>query len=91
MKQVDVVVDSFEFAIDSLTKFDQEFAVAFSLVRWHRQNARDIVVFGALFLLGKIADDVKAAWILFGHNVKQKWICVVIERFVIEKQFGEQT
>ena len=87
-------------------------SVAFLLVRWQGENARQVTIFVRFFVLrgkrnvvesnvfssssssfyfGKISDDMKTLSVEFGQHVEHERIGVVIQRFVIEKQFRQET
>ena len=41
--------------------------------------------------LGEVSDNVEASVVPFGHYVEEEGIRVVVQRFVVQKQFGQQT
>lgn len=59
-------------------------------ILWTRRMTREDVR-GKESDLGEISDNVKSLGVEFCENVEHEWICVVIQSFVIEKEFRQET
>lgn len=70
---------------------DEEFTEALALEGRQGQYTREVVIVGRVLLLREIADHVATSGVAFGHDVKEEWLHVIVQRLVIEKQFGEET
>lgn len=69
---------------------DEQLSVSFPLIRRQRHNAREMVIVRRVLLFREVADEMAAALIAFAEDVKQKWLDVVIQRFVVEEEFRYQ-
>lgn len=72
-------------------EFYEQTTVTLALIRWKYENAGHVVVLGRFFLLGEVADNMKSAIIALTHYVEEERIRVVVQRLVVEEQFGEKT
>ena len=55
-----------------------------------RQDAGHVVIVLTLLLLAEVTDEVAAFRISSSHAVEQERVDIVVEGFVIEKEFGEE-
>ena len=69
---------------------DEELPVTLALVRRQSEDAREVVVFLGVLLLGKVTHHVVALRRLFRQDVKQKGLHVVVQRLVVQKELGQQ-
>lgn len=69
---------------------NEETAVSLTLVLGHRHDARNVVLLLTQFLLGKIADQMTTLAIVDCQDVEQERLHVIVKRFVIEEEFGQQ-
>jgi hypothetical protein len=70
-----------------VAELDEDLAIAETLIRRQGQDTSDIVVLARLFLLGEIAHDVEALGVVFGENIEQERVRVVVKELVVEKEF----
>ena len=70
---------------------NQKTTISLTLVLWHGHNTRHVVLLLAQLLLGKVSNQVTSFAVVDGQNVKEERLHVVVERLVVQKQFGEQT
>ena len=61
-----------------------------SLERGQGKDAGDIVVQVAVLLLAEVSHNVAAVAVRDGHYVKQEWLHIVVEGFVVQKGLGNQ-
>ena len=73
-----------------VAELDQQLAVRLALVGRQHQDARHVVILATLLLLGEVANDVAAFGVAFAHDVEEERVRVVVERFVVEEELGEQ-
>lgn len=76
--------------IPPLTKMDEKPPVALPLVLRHRHDAGHVVLLLAVFLFGEVSDQVAPLAVVFGEYIEQERFHVVVERFVVQEQFGEE-
>lgn len=69
---------------------DEEPPVTLSLILRHRHYTRHIIFLLTMFLFREISDKMAAFAIVFGQYVKQERLDVIIQRLVVQKQFGEE-
>lgn len=69
---------------------DEETTVSLTLVLRHGHDARDVVLLLTQFLFGKVADQMATFAVVDRQDVEEKGFDIVIKRFVIEKEFGQQ-
>ena len=64
-------------------------AIALALVRREGQDASDVVVVGRLFFFRKVADNMAAKFVRFGHDVKEEGLNVIVKRLVVKEELGK--
>ncbi|RNA44147.1 hypothetical protein BpHYR1_043597 [Brachionus plicatilis] len=76
---------------EQVAEVDEKAAVAVALILRHDHDAAHVVLLHTVLFFAKVADQVTAVLVVLGKDVEQKWLDVVVKRFVVEKQLGQET
>ena len=87
----DIMMEDIMMDVMELTEMNEKATVSLSLVLRHGHDAGDVVLLLAELLFGEVTDEVTSFAIVDGQHVEEERLHVVVERLVIEKEFGQQT
>lgn len=70
---------------------DEEVAISLSLMSRQSEDTRNIILTAGSLLLGEVSNKMTAELVIFGHDIEEKWLNIVIQRLGSQEQFGKKT
>ena len=74
-----------------VTEVNQKSSITKSLINGKSHDARNIVSLSTMFLFRKVSNQMASFAVISSQDVKEKWFDIIIQSFVVQKQFRQQT